>query len=56
MYSICCEYTYTLFYDIFYGGTSHMKLQQLLSYARKAVDDYAMIDDGDKIAIGISGG
>lgn len=33
-----------------------MKLQQLLSYARKAVDDYAMIDDGDKIAIGISGG
>ena len=33
-----------------------MKLQQLLSYARKAIDDYAMIDDGDKIAIGISGG
>ena len=32
-----------------------MKLQQLLSYARKAVDDYAMIDNGDKIAIGISG-
>lgn len=33
-----------------------MKLQQLLSYTRKAVDDYSMIDEGDKIAIGISGG
>jgi len=33
-----------------------MKLQRLLSYTRKAIDDYKMIDDGDKIAIGISGG
>lgn len=33
-----------------------MKLQQVLSYVRKAVDDYKMIEDGDKIAIGISGG
>lgn len=33
-----------------------MKLQQLLSYTRRAIDDYNMIDDGDKIAIGISGG
>ena len=33
-----------------------MKLQQLLSYTRRAVDDYGMIEDGDRIAIGISGG
>ncbi len=33
-----------------------MKLQQVLSYVRKAVDDYQMIADGDKIAVGISGG
>jgi tRNA(Ile)-lysidine synthase TilS/MesJ len=33
-----------------------MKLQQLLSYTRKAVEDYHMIEEGDKIAIGISGG
>ncbi len=33
-----------------------MKLQRLLSYVRRAVDDYHMIDEGDKIAIGISGG
>lgn len=33
-----------------------MKLQRLLSYTRKAVDDYGLIEDGDKIAIGISGG
>lgn len=33
-----------------------MKLQQLLSYTRKAVDTYHMIETGDKIAIGISGG
>lgn len=33
-----------------------MKLQQVLSYVRKAIDDYGMIDDGDKIAVGISGG
>ncbi len=33
-----------------------MKLQQLLSHTRKAVDEYQMIQEGDKIAIGISGG
>ncbi len=33
-----------------------MKLQQLLSFTRKAVDEYQMIEDGDKIAVGISGG
>ena len=33
-----------------------MKLQQVLSQVRKAIDDYQMIQDGDKIAIGISGG
>lgn len=33
-----------------------MKLQQLLSYTRKAIDDYKMIESGDKIAVGISGG
>lgn len=33
-----------------------MKYQQLLSFTRKAVDEYEMIEEGDKIAIGISGG
>lgn len=33
-----------------------MKLQQLLSFTRRAVDDYQMIQEGDKIAVGISGG
>ena len=33
-----------------------MRLQQVLSYVRKAVDDYHMIADGDKISVGISGG
>lgn len=33
-----------------------MKLQQLLSYTRKAIDDYNLIEDGDHIAVGISGG
>ncbi|MBR6238772.1 MAG: tRNA 2-thiocytidine(32) synthetase TtcA [Lachnospiraceae bacterium] len=33
-----------------------MKLQKLYSYVRRAVDDYNMIEDGDRIAIGISGG
>ena len=33
-----------------------MKLQQVLSCVRKAVDDYHMIDEHDKIAVGISGG
>ena len=33
-----------------------MKLQQLLSYTRKAVDEYQMIEQGDHIAVGISGG
>ena len=33
-----------------------MKLQQLYSHTRKAIDDYQLIESGDKIAIGISGG
>ena len=33
-----------------------MKLQQLLSYTRKAVDEYTLIQEGDHIAVGISGG
>ena len=33
-----------------------MQLQRLLSYTRKAVDEYDMIQEGDHIAVGISGG
>ena len=33
-----------------------MQLQRLLSYTRKAVDEYQMIEEGDHIVIGISGG
>lgn len=38
------------------GFVRKMKLQQVMSYVRRAVDDYHMIEEGDKIAIGISGG
>ena len=33
-----------------------MKLQHVMSYIRRAIDDYHMIDENDHIAIGISGG
>lgn len=33
-----------------------MKLQRLYSLTRQAIDDYQLIEDGDRIAIGISGG
>lgn len=33
-----------------------MKLQQLYSLTRKALDEYSMIETGDRIAVGISGG
>ena len=33
-----------------------MKLQQIMSKTRKAVDDYKMINENDTIAVGISGG
>ena len=31
-------------------------MQRILSSLRKAVEEYSMIEDGDKIAIGVSGG
>ena len=31
-------------------------MQRILSYVRKAIDDYNMIENGDKIAVGFSGG
>jgi tRNA(Ile)-lysidine synthase TilS/MesJ len=41
---------------IFRKGGILWTCQKLLSFTRKAIDDYKMIDDGDKIAIGVSGG
>ena len=31
-------------------------MQKMLSYVRRAVDQYHMIEDGDVIAVGVSGG
>ena len=31
-------------------------LQKLLSFTRRAVDHYHMIEEGDRIAVGVSGG
>ena len=33
-----------------------MKAQKLFSYVRRAISDFDMIQSGDKIAVGISGG
>ena len=33
-----------------------MKYQKLLSITRKAIDEFQLIEDGDRIAVGISGG
>ena len=33
-----------------------MDLRRVLSYVRRAADDYQMIEEGDRIAVGISGG
>jgi len=32
------------------------EMKRLASFVRRAVDDYNMIDDGDRIAVGVSGG
>ena len=32
------------------------EMKRLASFVRRAVDDYNLIDDGDKIAVGVSGG
>lgn len=32
------------------------EMKRMLSFVRRAVDDYSMIEDGDRIAVGISGG
>jgi tRNA 2-thiocytidine biosynthesis protein TtcA len=33
-----------------------MKLQRLMGFTRRAIDDYKMIQEGDRIAVGVSGG
>ena len=33
-----------------------MTLQKLYSYTRRGINDFDMIQDGDKFAIGVSGG
>ncbi|MCL2351480.1 MAG: tRNA 2-thiocytidine biosynthesis TtcA family protein [Firmicutes bacterium] len=33
-----------------------MTLQKLMGYIRRAAQDYGMIEDGDRIAVGVSGG
>ena len=33
-----------------------MKNQKLLSYLRKCIDEYRLVDPGDRIAVGLSGG
>ena len=33
-----------------------MELQRLYSYVRQAIDTYGMIQEGDHIAVGVSGG
>ena len=32
------------------------EMRRMLSFVRRAVDDYDMIEDGDRIAVGVSGG
>ena len=32
------------------------EMRRLLSFVRRAVDDYGMIEEGDRIAVGVSGG
>lgn len=32
------------------------EMKRMLSFVRRAIDDYSMIEDGDRIAIGVSGG
>ena len=32
------------------------RIRRLLSFTRRAVDDYSMIEEGDRIAVGVSGG
>jgi tRNA(Ile)-lysidine synthase TilS/MesJ len=34
----------------------YYNIRKLLSYTRRAVDEYSMINDGDRIAVGLSGG
>ena len=31
-------------------------MQKILGYMRKAITDYQMLEDGDRVAVGVSGG
>ena len=39
-----------------FSRNSMENIKRILSYTRRAVDDYSMIEDGDKIAVGVSAG
>ena len=48
------EFSLILACFLHYGG--NMTLKRLLSVVRKAMQDYDMIQDGDQVALAVSGG
>ena len=49
--TIISENTNELSDMVHYGN-----VRRILSFVRRAVDDYDMIEEGDRIAVGVSGG
>jgi tRNA(Ile)-lysidine synthetase-like protein len=47
---------YLIYYTQKPKGMIMNEMKRLLSFVRRAVDDYGMIEDGDRIVVGISGG
>ena len=47
------SFSYILFFGVWEEFNS---MQKLMGLVRRCVDDYNMIEEGDKIAVGVSGG
>jgi tRNA 2-thiocytidine biosynthesis protein TtcA len=57
IYGFILHFSFFIFHSSFFINNSGVfTIKRILGNIRKAIDDYSMIEDGDRICVGVSGG